>query len=74
MDTHKLVTMANQIGDFFAAMPDQNEAFEGVTTHLKKFWDPRMRKALLNHIEHDQGEGLSAFTREALKTNQSAWR
>ena len=37
----KLVRMANQIGDFFAAQPEAARA-EGVATHLKKFWTPKM--------------------------------
>ena len=38
-----LIRMANRIGDFFEAMPDHAEALEGIATHLKKFWEPRMR-------------------------------
>lgn len=37
----KLVRMANQIGDFFASQPEAIGA-EGVATHLKKFWTPKM--------------------------------
>ena len=54
-----LVRMANQIGTFFASMPDRKEAIEGVATHLKKFWDPRMRRSLLAKVDaagaHDAG-------------------
>lgn len=35
----KLVRMANQIGDFYAATP---EAADGVATHLRRFWTPKM--------------------------------
>ena len=42
----KLVHMANQIGDFYAAMPER-EAIEGVATHLQPVLDaeddPRAR-------------------------------
>ena len=37
----KLVRMANQIGEAFAAMP-QAEAVAGAASHLKKFWAPKM--------------------------------
>lgn len=40
----KLVKMANQIGSFFASMPDRDEGIDGIATHLKKFWTPSMRK------------------------------
>jgi formate dehydrogenase subunit delta len=37
----KLVRMANQIGDFYAAMPE-TEAIEGAASHLRRFWTPKM--------------------------------
>jgi len=37
----KLARMANQIGDFYAAMPD-SEAVEGAAKHLQSFWTPKM--------------------------------
>ena len=36
----KLVRMANQIGDFFAALPEA-EGVAGAANHLKRFWTPR---------------------------------
>eukprot|EP01034_Spumella_vulgaris_P000645 gene645-854_t len=45
--------MANRIGDFFEAMPDRPEALEGIATHLKKFWDPRMRQQFLLVVDAD---------------------
>ena len=37
----KLVRMANQIADFYAAMP-QREAIDGAATHLRRYWTPKM--------------------------------
>ncbi len=37
----KLIRMANQIGDFFAALPEA-EAAAGAANHLKRFWTPKM--------------------------------
>ncbi len=37
----KLVRMANQIGDFYAAMPEK-EATEGAASHLRLYWTPKM--------------------------------
>ncbi|MEO6624487.1 MAG: formate dehydrogenase subunit delta [Burkholderiaceae bacterium] len=51
MDNDNLIRMANQIGVFFESMPDRKEALEGLATHLKKFWDPRMRRALLEQVD-----------------------
>jgi formate dehydrogenase subunit delta len=52
-----LVAMANQIGDFFAPYPP-GQREEGVRNHLRHYWDPRMRQALLDHIERTGGSGL----------------
>ena len=45
-----LVRMINQIADFFDAYPEP-EAVSGVTDHLRRFWDPSMRTALLDARE-----------------------
>ena len=46
----KLVRMANQIGDFYAAMPEQ-EAIEGVAAHLRRFWTPKMIREIVAFAE-----------------------
>ena len=42
----KLVYMVNQIATFFAHEPDQ-VAVEEITTHLRKFWEKRMREKIV---------------------------
>ena len=49
MALDRLVAMANQIGDFFAPYPPERRA-EGIRNHLRTYWDPRMRAALLELI------------------------
>jgi len=56
IDLEVLITMANQIGDFFAPYPPER-AREGLRNHLRTYWDPRMRNALLEHIDTG-GDGL----------------
>jgi len=63
MKPEKLVMMANQIGTFFASQKG-DEAVHGIADHFKKFWDPRMRAALLAHLEAG-GEGLAPQVRRA---------
>ncbi len=46
----KLVRMANMIGDFYAAMPE-NEATEGVVRHLKRYWTPKMIREIVAYAE-----------------------
>lgn len=66
MDIDHLVHMANRIGEFFQAMPDPAEAMEGIATHVKRFWEPRMRHELAAHLDQHEGAGLMPLVREAL--------
>jgi formate dehydrogenase subunit delta len=59
LDLDRLLAMANQIGDFFAPYLPARRA-EGIRNHLRTYWDPRMREALLEHIERG-GDGLQDF-------------
>ena len=63
IDMDLLITMANQIGDFFAPYPPER-AREGLRNHLRTYWDPRMRNALLAHIDAG-GDGLDLRVIEA---------
>ena len=42
---NNLVYMANQIGKFFESQGHDQEV-AGVADHIRKFWDPRMRKGI----------------------------
>jgi formate dehydrogenase subunit delta len=70
MHVDSLVRMANQIGTFFEAMPDRSEALEGIAQHLKKFWEPRMRRALLAHIDAQCGADVMPMVAEAIRLNR----
>jgi formate dehydrogenase subunit delta len=61
----KMVHMANQIALFFAAYP-REEAIAGVADHLRKFWEPRMRRQLLDYTRQG-GAGLHELVLEAAK-------
>ncbi len=72
MDADNLVRMANRIGDFFEAMPDRPEALEGIATHLKKFWDPRMRQQFLLVVDADADTAaLKPIVRDAVLAHRS---
>ena len=64
MSPDKLVYMANQIGKFFAHQGEEKAA-AGIADHIEKFWDPRMRGAILAHLR-DGGAGLAPATRQAI--------
>ncbi|WEX77168.1 formate dehydrogenase subunit delta [Sinorhizobium numidicum] len=59
----KLIYMANQIATFFQSQPAEVAA-QGVATHINKYWEPRMRRKLFEHIERG-GEGLNPLVIEA---------
>jgi formate dehydrogenase subunit delta len=60
----KLVMMANQIGRFFTPQRD-GDPVAAIADHLQKFWDPRMRAAIVEHLAQG-GAGLDAPVREAV--------
>ncbi|WP_420995448.1 formate dehydrogenase subunit delta [Cupriavidus sp. 30B13] len=66
MNTDNLVKMANQIGTFFSAMPDREEALTDIASHIKRFWEPRMRRALLEQIDSGADTGLDDIVRQAV--------
>jgi formate dehydrogenase subunit delta len=47
----RLVQMVNDIAGFFAAEPDHEAAIDGIENHLRKFWDPRMRRKLIAYAQ-----------------------
>lgn len=65
MKADRLVHMANQIADFFSSYP-QEQAVAGVADHLHKFWDPRMRKQIIEYVGTD-GAGLRDIALAAIK-------
>jgi len=64
MSSEKLVMMANQIGRFFVPQRGVDPA-DAIATHLRKFWDPRMRTAIVAHLEKG-GEGMDEAVRQAV--------
>jgi formate dehydrogenase subunit delta len=65
MSPDKLAYMANQIGRFFATQPHQNAA-DAIADHLLKFWDPRMREAIIAKVD-DESLQLDPSVREAVR-------
>lgn len=70
MDLETLVHMANRIGEFFAAMPDRDEAREGIATHIQRYWAPQMRKALLEQLDEAREAGLQELVVEAVRSKR----
>jgi formate dehydrogenase subunit delta len=66
MNSAHLVKMANQIGAFFEAMPDREQAVRDVADHLRRSWNPRMRQQLAGMPDEDKAEQLKPIVYEAL--------
>ena len=65
MEATRLIAMANQIGRFFHAQGDA-AVVAGVEDHLRKFWDPRMRREIVAALDRGD-EGLDAGVSEAVQ-------
>lgn len=64
MQTEELIRLANQIGDFFKAYgPEQ--AKRDIAAHINSYWEPRMRQALLAHVDVG-GKGLDELVLSAM--------
>jgi formate dehydrogenase subunit delta len=69
MDINNLVVMVNRIGDFYESMPDQAEAKKEIAMHISKFWEPRMREALIANLDNESTSNLHPAIRAAVKEN-----
>ncbi|WP_276308146.1 MULTISPECIES: formate dehydrogenase subunit delta [Methylomonas] len=57
--------MANNIGAFFKSEPDRELAIKGVEQHIRNFWEPRMRKAIVEYVQQG-GKELMEIVSEAV--------
>lgn len=71
MDVEQLLTMANQIGTFYESLPNRDEAIKSTANHIRRFWDPRMRRALFAHLDAHGWDELDPLPREAIERNRA---
>jgi formate dehydrogenase subunit delta len=67
MDIQRLITMANQIGDFYESYPNQSHAQKDIAEHLNKFWALSMRKQIAQYVTEQAGIGVHAQVQSAIK-------
>ncbi len=65
MNVEHLVKMANEIGAFYISESDKKEAAQSIASHLRRYWEPRMRKAIIEHYNQG-GAGMKDATRDAV--------
>ncbi|MEJ1966952.1 MAG: formate dehydrogenase subunit delta [Gammaproteobacteria bacterium] len=69
MKIDALIKMANQIGAFFdgeGGLDHPEEAALLTATHLRKYWEPRMRIQIIEHLQSHDGEGLDEVARSGV--------
>lgn len=70
MDAHKLVKMVNEIAAFFESESDPKVVSEGIAGHVRRFWDPRMRRELLRWVDEEKGVGLKESVLAAIAAHR----
>ena len=66
MNIDRLVDMANQIGSFFATESLPGKGSADVASHLRRYWEPRMRAQIVTHYHERHGAGLGDIAMGAI--------
>ncbi len=61
-----LIQMANDIGAYFSSEPDRTTALDGIAMHVRRYWEPRMRRQIYAHLDAG-GAGLDELSLVALR-------
>jgi len=65
MKIEALVKMANEISYFYDGESGK-EAPAAVATHLRRYWEPRMRMQIVAHYDQNGGDGLDEVAKKAV--------
>ena len=60
----------NEIAAFFEGEPDRAVVLEGIAGHLRRLWDPRMRREILRWADEHHGEELEDRVRAAIDVHR----
>jgi formate dehydrogenase subunit delta len=66
MNIDHLIKMANEISSFWEGELGEDKAANDVATHLRRYWEPRMRAQMIQYLEERQGAGLSDVAKQAV--------
>ncbi len=66
MNPAQLTKMVNDIASFFEGESGPEKAVAEVASHMRRFWDPRMRREIVAHYAKG-GDGLSEISLKAVK-------
>ena len=65
----KIVRMANQIATFFLSQPEAVRV-PGVSNHINKFWEPRMRRQFFEIVDAGGGDLLPLVIEVSKQVNR----
>lgn len=65
MNPQYLVSMVNDISNFYVSQGELPEAAAQVESHLARYWEKRMRHQIIDHLRGG-GDGLSEVSRAAV--------
>jgi formate dehydrogenase subunit delta len=66
MNLDLLIKMANEISAYFASEADAEQAARDVAAHLKRYWEPRMRRQIIAYFRERGGGGLTELALRAV--------
>jgi formate dehydrogenase subunit delta len=66
MNTDLMIKMLNEISAFFDGEEDKDQAAQDVKSHVRRYWEPRMRTQLLEYFKERNGAGLSDLALRAV--------
>lgn len=69
MDIKRLISMANQIGDFYESYPNQSHAQQDIAEHINKFWALSMRQQIAEYVREQGGSGMHTQVQSAIKAH-----
>jgi formate dehydrogenase subunit delta len=66
MNIDLLIKMANEITSFWEGEAGHDVAVKEVATHLRRYWEPRMRAQIITYYHERQGSGLNDVAKKAI--------
>jgi formate dehydrogenase subunit delta len=66
MNIDLLIKMANQITSFWEVEAEHDVAVKEVATHLRRYWEPRMRAQIITYYHEREGSGLNDVAKAAI--------
>jgi len=66
MNIDHLIKMTNEITSFWSGEVGEEKAANEVATHLRRYWEPRMRAQMITYYEQRNGSGLNDVAKRAV--------